>query len=204
MQKRLNPFDMKKLLGILVLAFVLYQSVYFESLTVHQRNLSGQVDYQTRCEEIVQAGVVKNPLVQEEASFLAAINQDFPKAKQRWGNRLGIGESAYFLVKGRSQITSLTDGQIQLASGSILDTKYIFGNAVRDASRQVRLEDFHSQKELNGLTAALNTWLRDQKIPAEMKHLKVGDEINYIGAVEVGPLDLPVQSLTIYPVTIQP
>ncbi len=193
---------MKKIIGLLVLAFVMYQSVYFESLTAHQRSLRGEVDYQARCEEIVQEGVLKNPLVQEESSFIAAINQDFPNAKKNWGNRLGIGESAYFLVKGQGKITSLSDGQIQLASGSVLDTKYIFGNAVRDASKQVRLEDFHSQKELNGLTAALNTWLRDQKIPAEMKGLKVGDVINYIGAVEVGPLDLPVDQLTIYPVTI--
>ena len=193
---------MKKLIGILVLLFALYQSVYFESWKEHQQKLAGHINYQSRCEEIVK-GILNNSLVQEEANLINGLNRDFKSAKIKWGNRLGIGESAFFLVKGQSKIVSMEDGQIQLASGGSIDTKYLFGNAVRDASRLVKLEDFHSQKDLNALTEALNSWLREKIIPSETNGLKIGDEISYVGAVEVGPLDIPLQSLTIFPVAIQ-
>jgi predicted lipoprotein len=131
------------------------------------------------------------------------VNSDFAKAKNQSGNRLGIGESAYFLVQTTSKVMAIEDGKWSLADGSVVDTKYIFGNEIRDASRFVHLEDYSSQNDLNAFTEYLNNYIRDTKIAGESKNVKVGDEVYVIGACEIHPNKLPVDHLYIYPVTIK-
>lgn len=194
---------MKKIIGLLLLSLLLYNAVYFKKLSERNKLDQTTLDYQAKIDSIIQIGVIKNTLLTEESELIKELNERFIHIKQQVGNRLGIGESAYFLVKGSSTITSIQSDEIQLANGSTLATQFIFGNEVRDASRMVNLSDFKSQKELNALTEALNTYLREKKIPQEIKGLKVGDTIQFIGACEVSPQDLPLHSLIIYPVEIK-
>ena len=203
MQKRPNISKMKKIIGLIIVSIVLYNSVYFQKLSQHSQASSRKIDFTNRIDSIINIGVLKNPLLTEELELIKQLNNDLISTKKDLGNRLGIGESAHFLVKGNSSITSIKDGEIQLANGSILDTKFIFGNEIRDASRMVNLSDFKSQKDLNTLTEALNNQIRDIKIPKEVLGLKVGDNVHYIGACEVAPSDIPIKSMTIYPVEIK-
>lgn len=192
---------------ISVIAIVLVtQSVRFEKLSEHIKTAAGTVDYANFTEKvnnILLKGVLENSLLTEESQLIKQLNNNLNNAKKELGNRLGIGESAYFLVKGKSTIASINENEIQLANGSVIDTQFIFGNEIRDASRLVKLEDFKSQKDLNALTEALNKQVREDIIPQAIKGLKVGDNISYIGACEVAPTDIPVKALTIYPVEIK-
>ncbi len=208
MQKRPNISKMKKIIGLIILGIVLYNSVYFEKLSAHigttdSTDSTDSTDFIEKINEIIQKGVLSNPLLTEEPELIKQLNNNLTKTKKDLGNRLGIGESAHFLVKGSSTISAINEGEIQLANGSTIDTKFIFGNEVRDASRMVSLSDFKSQKDLNALTEALNNHLREIKIPKEVIGLKVGDVIQYVGACEIAPTDIPVKFLTIYPVEIK-
>lgn len=194
---------MKKGIGILILLVLGYQSVYFEKWSTRQQQASGVLDFSKQVEAILLQGVLGNPVLTEDQQLIKELNNNLNTTQKKVGNRLGIGESAYYLVKGKARITAMQDGYVTLDNGSGLDTQFIFGNEVRDASRMIHLEDFKSQKELNALTEALNKHLRETKIPAEMKGIQVGDVISYVGACEVAPRDLPVTSLTIYPVEIK-
>jgi len=192
---------------ISVIAIVLVtQSVRFEKLSEHIKTTAGNADcanFTEKVNNILLKGVLENSLLTEESQLIKQLNNNLTNAKKELGNRLGIGESAYFLVKGKSTIASINENEVQLANGSIIDTQFIFGNEIRDASRMVKLEDFKSQKDLNALTEALNKHVREVIIPQEIKGLKVGDNISYIGACEVAPTDIPVKALTIYPVEIK-
>ena len=195
---------MLRIIIISVIAIVLVsQSVRFEKLSEHAKTAAGTADYADRIKIIIQKGVLENSLLTEELQLIKLLNNNLDNAKKELGNRLGIGESAYFLVKGQSNIASIKENEIQLANGSVIDTQFIFGNEIRDASRMVKLEDFKSQKDLNALTEALNKQVREVIIPQKIKGLKVGDNISYIGACEVAPTDIPVKALTIYPVEIK-
>ena len=194
---------MKKIIGLILVLVLAYNAVYFEKLSERNVRSLGTRNDQLKIDSIIQIGVLKNTLLTDEKELIKEINEGFQVAKQKLGNRLGIGESAYFLVKGSSQIRAIHSDEILLTNGSTIVTQYIFGNEVRDASRMVSLSDFKSQKDLNSLTEALNTYLREKKIPQEIKNLQVGDHIQFIGACEVNPLDLPIHSLMIYPVEIK-
>lgn len=197
---------LRKILISVIAIVLVTQSVRFEKLSEHIKTAAGNADYANFTEKvknIIQKGVVENSLLTEESQLIKQLNNNLNNAKKELGNRLGIGESAYFLVKGKSTIASINENEVQLANGSIIDTQFIFGNEIRDASRMVKLEDFKSQKDLNALTEALNKHVREVIIPQEIKGLKVGDNISYIGACEVAPTDIPVKALTIYPVEIK-
>jgi len=194
---------MKKGIGLLILLVILYNSVYFKKLSERTQTRSGKIDFKAKIDSIIQKGVLENPLMTDEIDLIKQLNNNLTIAKKDLGNRLGIGESAYFLVKGQSTIAAITENEIQLANGSMIDTQFIFGNEIRDASRMVKLEDFKSQKDLNALTEALNKQVREVIIPKETKGLKVGDHISYLGACEIAPTDIPVKALTIYPVEIK-
>lgn len=197
---------LRKILISVIVIVLVTQSVRFEKLSEHIKTAAGNADYSNFTEKvknIIQKGVVENSLLTEESQLIKQLNNNLTNAKKELGNRLGIGESAYFLVKGKSTIASINENEVQLANGSIIDTQFIFGNEIRDASRLVKLEDFKSQKDLNALTEALNKHVREVIIPQEIKGLKVGDNISYIGACEVAPTDIPVKALTIYPVEIK-
>ncbi|MEY4383818.1 MAG: hypothetical protein RI995_1360 [Bacteroidota bacterium] len=197
---------LRKILISVIAIVLVTQSVRFEKLSEHVKTEAGNADYANFTEKvknIIQKGVLENSLLTEEFQLIKQLNNNLTNAKKELGNRLGIGESAYFLVKGQSTIASINENEVQLANGSIIDTQFIFGNEIRDASRMVKLEDFKSQKDLNALTEALNKQVREVIIPQEIKGLKVGDNISYIGACEVAPTDIPVKALTIYPVEIK-
>ncbi|RVU24043.1 DUF2291 family protein [Sandaracinomonas limnophila] len=197
---------LRKILISVIAIVLVTQSVRFEKLSEHVKTAAGNADYANFTEKvknIIQKGVLENSLLTEESQLIKQLNNNLTNAKKELGNRLGIGESAYFLVKGKSTIASINENEIQLANGSVIDTQFIFGNEIRDASRMVKLEDFKSQKDLNALTEALNKHVREVIIPQEIKGLKVGDNISYIGACEVAPTDIPVKALTIYPVEIK-
>lgn len=197
---------LRKILISVIVIVLVTQSVRFEKLSEHIKTAAGNADYSNFTEKvnnILLKGVLENSLLTEESQLIKQLNNNLTNAKKELGNRLGIGESAYFLVKGKSTIASINENEVQLANGSIIDTQFIFGNEIRDASRMVKLEDFKSQKDLNALTEALNKHVREVIIPQEIKGLKVGDNISYIGACEVAPTDIPVKALTIYPVEIK-
>lgn len=195
---------MKKGIGLIILAFLMFNSVYFQKLSERKKSDQSDKNFASKVDSILQIGILKNPLVTDQKELINQLNNNLTNTKEKLGNRLGIGESAYYLVKGSATITEVNSGQLKLSNGSTIETTYIFGNEIRDASRMVKLSDFKSQKDLNLLTENLNKALRERIIPAQIKNLKVGNQIHYIGACEVSPVDLPIQKLTIYPVEIRP
>jgi hypothetical protein len=136
---------MKKGIGILILLVLGYQSVYFEKWSTRQQQASGVLDFSKQVEAILLQGVLGNPVLTEDQQLIKELNNNLNTTQKKVGNRLGIGESAYYLVKGKARITAMQDGYVTLDNGSGLDTQFIFGNEVRDASRMIHLEDFKSQ-----------------------------------------------------------
>jgi hypothetical protein len=192
-----------KIIIVVLIVIVATQSIYFKKLSDHNKVMDAADVFKAKTDSLILFGVEQNKILLEAGALKQQVNSDFTKAKIQSGNRLGIGESAYFLVQTTSKVNAIEDGKWILADGNIVDTKYIFGNEIRDASRFVHLEDYSSQNDLNAFTEYLNNYIRDTKIAGESKHVKVGDEVHVIGACEIHPNNLPIDHLYIYPVTIK-
>jgi len=191
---------LKKIVILVVVLAIGSQSIYFRTLSELEKDKSNfQVDAST-IENIYNIGILNNDIITPLEQLISAINSNTEVTFKEKGNRMGIGASAYFLVKGTAVIRTISDGQLLLDNGSIIDAKYIFGNELRDASRYLSLEDFSSQTELNVLTESFNAYVRNQ---INIDLLSVGDSIAFIGASRIDKRALPLKSILIIPAKIE-
>jgi predicted lipoprotein len=210
----LNQFKVKTMkdykygLLFLALAFLGYHSVYFEKLSEVRAQEEAEFDFQAFADSLYYEGMLKNDQAVELSKLLEAIQTDAEEAFEQYGNRLGIGNSAYFMVRCSGEISGITVDAIRLATkdaGSIsINTRYIFGNALRDASGLVKLTDFKTNAEFNRVSEALNALIRTKVIPPIVEQLQIGDEIEITGAIKLSKKKLDDPALMITPAQIMP
>lgn len=123
-------------------------------------------------------------------------------------NALAIGNIGYFLIKGEGAVTQIDDDLVHIAIGDstqtiLLETEYVYGNAVRDASGLIKLTDFSTTAELNAAAEAINAKIRAQVIPPFLRQLKKGDLITFYGALELNKKNYNTQSMAIIPIQLK-
>lgn len=198
----------KYILVLAALLFLGYNSVYFEKLSEVRAQEETAFDFQAFAENLYYEGLLKKVQPVDLSELLSAIQTDTEGTFEEFGNRLGIGNSAYFMVRCTGEISKITEGQIELAIDSIqtirVDTKYIFGNALRDASGLVQLTDFKTNAEFNKVSEALNALIRKKVIPEVVQQLQQGDPVEVAGAVKLSKKDLDQPNVIITPAQIKP
>lgn len=194
---------MKKIIIAILVLLVVYNSIYIKKLSALQQETTETKGNAKQLKDLYQKGIIENSLQTELGKLIQELNNQPEQIFKEKGNLMGISNSKCFLVNGAAQITNIKDGLILLDNGSSLDTKYIFGNELRDASRFLQLADFQAQKDLNHLTEALNDTIREKILPPQVAILKVGDHITYIGACMIHKKELPIAHLIIFPAIIK-
>ncbi|WP_428666034.1 DUF2291 domain-containing protein [Runella sp.] len=194
---------MKKLILIPIMLLLGYNSVYFRKLSDIRKQKGGNFDFVAFVGSLYYKGILKSDKAIDLSQLLDLVRSSPDSAFKRYGNRLGIGNSAFFMVKSSGKISRIEDGMITLMdekTGAIsIDTKYVFGNAIRDASGLVKLTDFKTNADFNKVSEALNTVIREKALPPLVQKLHVGEEISFIGALKLSKkeivevLILPVQ-----------
>ncbi len=180
---------MKYGIVIVLMAILGYNSIYFEKLS--ERSVSGEsnFDFAAYADSLYTQGLLRAETPIPIDQLLGEVNADSNKAFETYGNLLGIGNSAYFMVSVQGTVVDKADGRLKIrdASGKIwpVDTEFIFGNAIRDASRLVKLTDFKTNTEFNTLSEALNTIIREKAIPGNLKGIKQGDDVKVTGAIKL-------------------
>ncbi|NBA85215.1 DUF2291 family protein [Emticicia sp. CRIBPO] len=191
--------------AVLVL-FLGYKSIYFKKLSeVKQLDKSG-FDYDAYADTLYNKGILSEDMGVglDELMFMIQTKPD--SAFSIYGNRLGIGNSAYFMVKGNGRISAVQDGSLKILTEKgesvTLDSKYIFGNDLRDASRLVKLTDFKTNAEFNKVSEALNTLVREKVIAPTVQRLREGDKISFMGALKLNRKHLSDIEFMIIPAQI--
>jgi predicted lipoprotein len=200
---------MKKIYRYLLLfvafAFLAYHSVYFKKLSEVRAMEEPEVDFTAMADSLYN-GILQLDEVVSLKELMSNLRTQPDSVFQAYGNRLGIGNSAYFFIKTSGTISQNAKGQITLRSNSPtqvqIDTKYIFGNALRDASGLVQLTDFKTTSAFNQLSEALNSLVRETVLPPVVEQLAAEDSIMIKGAVRLGKKDLSPSQITIIPVQI--
>ncbi len=191
---------------LLVLLFLAYHSVYFEKLSEIRAQTESEFDYQAFADSLYYQGMLKNDLAVGLSALLKGVDTDPDGAFEQYGNRLGIGNSAYFMVRTSGVITGISGDGFQLLTEEArtvnINTKYIFGNALRDASGLVELTDFKTNAEFNRVSEALNALVRTQVMPPLVAQLQAGDSIAVTGAVKLSKKELDDPALVITPAQI--
>jgi predicted lipoprotein len=189
---------------VILIAFLGYNSVYFQKLSTHKNQKNVTFDFNLFADSLYFKGILTNTKAIDLNELLVQIKENSDSAFKTHGNRLGIGNSAFFMVKSQGKVSKIDNGQLTIAAlnGSFinLETKYIFGNAIRDASGLVKLTDFKTNADFNKVSEALNTVIREKVLPKNISKIKIGDEISFTGALKLSKKE--VLGLVILPVFI--
>jgi predicted lipoprotein len=196
---------MKKLLFTAIIAILGYNSVYFKKLSDVKKQKKTNFNFNAFADSLYNKGILKSTKAIDLNELQNQIQANPDSAFKAHGNRLGIGNSAFFMVKSVGKVVNITEGKIKISTfqNAIIsvDAKYIFGNAIRDASGLVKLTDFKTNADFNKVSEALNTIIREKVLPPITKNIKVGDEISVVGALKLSKKE--ILSLEVLPVQIQ-
>ena len=150
------------------------------------------------------------PAVDEAPEILPLIEmlENVPQqAFENYGHKLGIAKTWYFMVKGEGVIESVgeenlvvninPDFQTQIA------TAFIFGNAVRDGSGAVDIDEFLNMTDFNNVSIEINKIVKNEVVPSVKQNAEPGMLLEFAGAFEIREDNIDVQSIRIIPVALK-
>ncbi|GAB3649397.1 hypothetical protein GCM10028791_14870 [Echinicola sediminis] len=146
-----------------------------------------------------------------EINQLVALLKNQPKkAFEDYSKSMGIGNIRFFMISGKGEIRQVGEDELTVlvktdSSSQVvqIETEYIFGNAVRDASGKVDLEKFEQTMDFNNVSAAINQLVRDEVLPPLKSKAEVGQEIAFVGAVEMNREQVDLSKVELIPVSFE-
>ncbi|OFY45884.1 MAG: hypothetical protein A2Z69_02485 [Bacteroidetes bacterium RBG_13_44_24] len=134
------------------------------------------------------------------------LKSDPLQAIKVYSHKLGISQTYYYMVKGSGRVLSVdeeylaieTDGRNKLH----IATAFIFGNAVRDGSGKVDIDDFLNMTEFNNVSVAINKIVKERVITGLEERISPGMLLQFAGALEISGDNPYTDILKIIPVSI--
>lgn len=211
MEKRKSE-AMKKIvryiLILLVVAFTLYNSVYFKPLDeVKAAAASNVFDAKIYAADFWENKLMANlDQAVDLLELYKLLKSDPDKAFDVHSNALGIGNIRFFLVTGSADVMEIGDDHVLLDINADtpkrLATDYIFGNAIRDASRQIDINEFVNTMDFNNVSAEINELVVENVLPSFIQRVKVGDNIIFHGAIEMNKAHPQLDQIEIIPIQL--
>jgi len=137
-------------------------------------------------------------------SLLGALKDDPESTCRTRGHKLGISQTVYFFVRGSGTIAALDDENVMVALGDGLQVKiatdFIFGNAVREASGLINIDDFLNMTDFNNVSVDLNKKVKKNVATPLRNAAAPGMSIEFAGAFEVNEKKPEPESIRIIPV----
>jgi predicted lipoprotein len=137
--------------------------------------------------------------------LLAALAQDAPAARERYGRVLGVSTSTLFFVRGQGRVIELereavvvglerTTARIRLTTGPV------FGNVVRDATGLIDISQYANSRDFNELATQLNRIVEAEVTPRLREPAAVGKTIAFVACAKLradSPVDAPLAAVAV-------
>lgn len=202
----------KYVIPVVVIIVVAYNSVYFKKLDeVKASQASTEFNAAQYAETFWKRKLMSNLSKAIELNQLTAmLSSDAAKTFETYSHALGIGNLRYFLVKGKGEITVVNedDAVVSLQEDTTtyiraIATDYIFGNAVRDATGLININEFNNTMDFNNVSAELNKIIREKVLPSFKSNAKKGSRIEFVGAIELNKEHLDLSHIEVVPIEIK-
>lgn len=202
---------LKYLSALVILLFIGYHAVYFKKLNEVQAGaVTGKINTTAYSRTFWDK---KLPIALKQAISLPTLIKQLDtspeKAFEAYGHALGIGDLKYFLVKGEARVQQVNENDVVIALPSEKDditlriaTEYVFGNAVRDASGLINMNEFDNTADFNEVSAGINKIIREEILPGFRKTIKKDDHLSFTGAIELNKKFLDLKDIEITPIQL--
>jgi predicted lipoprotein len=138
--------------------------------------------------------------------LLPAIQVNAAAAKKNFARSFGVSETYTYFVAGKGRVLTVSEDEILLAvtAGATnaevsLQAGLIFGNAVRDGTGLLSVNDFPDSQNFNGISEALNHIIETRVLPKLRETAKVGAVVKFAGCVEVNDESSDLKPLKVVP-----
>jgi predicted lipoprotein len=101
---------------------------------------------------------------------------------------VSIGNIRHFLVRGEGTISKINEDDIVLIVKDKtvhLATEFIYGSSIRDAAGLFDIKKFTNNADMNNVSAEINKIIRTEIVPSFKQKVKIGDTVQFIGALEM-------------------
>lgn len=202
----------KYIIAIVVILVVAYNSVYFKKLDEVKASLTAKEFNAAQYAQTFWNSKLTPNLNKaiDITQLTAQLSGDAAKTFETYSHALGIGNLRYFLVKGTGEIVSVNEDDITVSlkpdagrQTVTIATEYIFGNAVRDATGLIDINEFSNTMDFNNVSAELNKIIREKVLPSFKSAVKKGDTIEFVGAIELNKEHLNLQKIEVVPIEIK-
>lgn len=118
------------------------------------------------------------------------------------------GDIRFFMVQGEGVITKIDESNTYLkveglSSDVILATEYIIGNAARDGSGLISVDEFNTTMDMNTVSEEINKLIRSQVLPPFEEKAKVGSTVSFTGCTELNQTKALPKNLEVIPLLLQ-
>ena len=202
----------KYIIAIVIIIVVAYNSVYFKKLDEVKAAATAKEFNATQYSQNFWTNkLIPNLNKATDLNQLTAmLSGDATKTFDTYSHALGIGNLRYFLVKGKGEVTAINDNALAVSLKSdtsqqtiTIETEYVFGNEVRDATGLIDISEFSNTMDFNNVSAELNKIIREKVLPSFKSTVKKGNTIEFVGAIELNKEHLNLQKIEVVPIEIK-
>lgn len=140
-------------------------------------------------------------------SLLQLLNDNPESAFDKYGQKLGISKTYYFMAKGIGVIEKVDSDYIVITLSNNkqvnIATDFIFGNAVRDGSGKVNINDFMNMTDFNNVSVAINKLVKEKVVSRLRDSAKKGQTLEFTGAMEISEENMDLSALLLIPVSVK-
>lgn len=203
---------LKYIITVIVILVIGYNSVYFKKLDEVKASLTAKEFNAAKYAQTFWNNKLRPNLNKaiDITQLTAQLSGNAAKTFETYSHALGIGNLRYFLVRGKGEIVAVNEDDVTVSLKSdssqqtvTIATEYIFGNAVRDATGLIDVNEFSNTMDFNNVSAELNKIIRDKVLPSFKSAVKNGDAIEFTGAIELNKEHLNLQKIEVVPVEIK-
>ena len=188
-----------------------YNSIEIKPLDKVKKGTSGKFDAAAYARDFLRKTM---PTAFNKATpildLVSLLNTDKDKTFNDLSHAVSIGNVRYFLVKGEGVISKINEDDVVLlvknADKTItvrIATEFIYGNAVRDAAGLFDIKKFTSNTDINNVAGEINKIIRTEVVPPFKQKIKIGDTVQFIGAVEMNQEHPQTDNLEVLPIELK-
>ncbi len=202
---------LKIILIIVVIAVLGYKSVYIKKLDEVKNVASKTFDAAAFSKKLWNEKMpAKIDSVVELSTLIGYIQSNPNQAFKQYSNAIDIGNYRYSLIKTTGVVSAVNEDEVLISisnnSGTLnatIETEFIYGNALRDASGLVDVKDFTNTGDLNNIGQELNNIVKNEVIPPFKKTVKKGEKVMLVAAIKMNKEHVNFNNLELIPVRIQ-
>jgi len=141
----------------------------------------------------------------DTAKLIAQISQDHEAARDQHSRSLGLSDTYIYFLSGTGRVVSVEKNAISLSIDDatqiqvVLETGLLFGNAVRDGTGLLDVNDFANSQDFNAISTEINRRIESDVLPRLKEAATVGSTVRFVGCAHIADEETDLSPLRVVP-----